>query len=231
MAQRPSGANTLGDIGSEDQTSKFTIRQKTRSWRLAASNGGLIHAVLVLGLAISCLPAQVWAQERDTAAEAVTNLEAYAAFKMGHHDEARKIWEKLAKKGNTTALINLANMFQQGRGVDEDQKKALSYVRKAAELSDPRAQYELGMAYERGTILERDLQQAAVWFERAAEQGEMDAQFALGVLNATAFGKGLEIATDEQREQAVAWLRKASAQGHEEAKTYLDLLEHTQKPM
>jgi TPR repeat protein len=211
--------------------SKITHKQEARSWRVAASAGGLICAVLFVGFAATCVPTQVGAQERDTAAEAVTNLKAYAAFKMGHHDEARRVWEELAKKGNTTALLNLANMFQQAQGVDEDQKKALTYVRKGAELGDTRAQYELGMAYERGTILERDLQQAALWFEKAAEQGEMDAQFALGVLNATAFGKGLETATDEQRKQAVAWLSKASAQGHEEAKTYLDLIGNTQKPM
>jgi TPR repeat protein len=191
---------------------------------MAVSACGLIFTVLLVGFATISFPSQVKAQERDTAAEAVINLKAYAAFKMGDYDEARRIWEELAKKGNTTALLNLANMLQQAQGVDEDQKKALTYVRKGAELGDSRAQYELGMAYERGTILKRDLQQAALWFEKAAEQGEMEAQFALGVLNATAFGKGLENATDEQRKLAIAWLSKASAQGNQEAKTYLDLL-------
>ena len=163
-------------------------------------------------------------EDRDTAAEAVINLEAYAAYKMGDYDTARVIWEKLAEKGNTTALINLANLFQQAQGVDENQKKALVYVKKAAGLGDSRAQYELGMAYERGNVIERNLQQAAFWFEKAAQQGDVDAQFALGVMNATAFGQGPKVATEAQREQAVAWLGKASAQGHQEAASYLELL-------
>ena len=83
------------------------------------------------------------AQERDFAREAVTNLNAYAAFKMGKYDEAKKIWEGLAEKGNTTALLNLANMFQQGQGVSQDDREAHELVEKAAALGDPRAQYEL----------------------------------------------------------------------------------------
>ena len=164
-------------------------------------------------------------QDRSVSSEAVINLEAYAAYKMGDYEEARAIWAKLAEKGNTTALINLANLFQQAQGVDENQKKALGYVKKAAELGDSRAQYELGMAYERGTVLERNLQQATLWFEKAAQQGDVDAQFALGVMNATAFGQGPKAATEAQREQAIAWLGKASAQGHQEATTYLQLLQ------
>jgi hypothetical protein len=190
-------------------------------WGLAAK-----CRIMLVALAALCIaflqPAR--SEDRDTAAEAVTNLKAYAAFKMGHHDEARRIWEGLAKKGNTTALLNLANMFQQAQGVDEDQKKALTYVRKGAELGDSRAQYELGMAYERGILVERNLQQAAAWFEKAARQGDVDAQFALGVMNATGFGQGTKVASEAQREQAVAWLGKASAQGHQEAATYLELL-------
>ena len=211
--------------------SKIISNQKTRSSKFASRTHTVICCIFFAAYAVIGIPTQIRAEERDNAAEAVTNLEAYAAFKMGQHDKARRIWEKLAEKGNATALLNLANMFQQAQGVEEDQKKALTYVRKGAEIGDPRAQHELGMAYERGTILKRDLQQAARWFEMAAKQDEVEAQFALGVLNATAFGKGQKSVTVEQRKLAIAWLSKASAQGHEEAQTYLRLIMGKQKPM
>ena len=211
--------------------SKIISNQTTHSGKLAFRIFGIICSIFIATYVILGIPTQLRAEERDNAGEAVTNLEAYAAFKMGQHDKARRIWEKLAEKGNVTALLNLANMFQQAQGVEEDQKKALTYVRKGAQFGDPRAQYELGMAYERGTILKRDLQQAAQWFEKAAMQGEVDAQFALGVLNVTAFGKGQNSMTVDQRKQAIAWLSKADAQGHEEARTYLNLIVGKQKPM
>ena len=129
---------------------KIMRKHKMRRWRLAVGTSRIVCAVLFAGYAVIGIPAQLVAGDRNNAAEAVTNLEAYAAFKMGQHDKARRIWEKLAEQGNVTALLNLSNMFQQAQGVDEDQKKALTYVRKGAELGDPRAQYELGMAYERG---------------------------------------------------------------------------------
>lgn len=165
------------------------------------------------------------AEERDFAREAVTNLNAYAVYKMGKYDEARQIWEELAAKGNTTALINLANMFQQGQGVTEDQKRGLDYVHQAAAIGDARAQHELGMAYEKGTVVARDIDKAALWLKKSAEQDYADGQFAYGVMLATAHGKGVDKTTAAERAEALDWLRKAKALGHREAGDYIAILE------
>lgn len=165
------------------------------------------------------------AEERDFSREAVTNLNAYAVYKMGMYDEAKRIWEELAAKGNTTALINLANMFQQGQGVTEDQRRGLEYVAKAAELGDARAQFEIGMAYEKGAVLGRDIDKAAEWLRKSAEQDYGDGQFAYGVMLATARGKGLDKATAEERREAIELLRKAKANGNLEAGDYIAILE------
>jgi len=163
-------------------------------------------------------------KDRDMAKEAVINLKAYAEYKLGHYDKAKKIWEDLAAKGNTTALINLANMFQQGQGVTEDQKEAMIYVKRAAKLGDARAQYELGMAHEKGTVVERDIDKAAAWLKKSAEQDDSDGQFAYGVMLATGKGKGLDKATSEQRTEAISWLKKAKANGNLEAADYIKVL-------
>ncbi|MCB1520531.1 MAG: sel1 repeat family protein [Hyphomicrobiaceae bacterium] len=179
----------------------------------------LVAALLGLGATAAA------AKERDLAREAVTNLEAYAVYKMGRYDEARTIWEGLAAKGNTTALINLANLFQQGQGVGEDQRRALTLVQRAADLGDARAQYEIGIAYEKGSILGRDIEKAAHWLKKSAEQDYSDGQFAYGVLLATGRGRGLDKASDAERADALVWLRKAKANGNVEAADYITILE------
>lgn len=164
------------------------------------------------------------AEERSNHKEAVANLNAYALYKAGNYDDARVIWEELARKGNTTALVNLANLFQQGQGVTEDQKQAMTYVRKAAELGDARAQHELGIAYEKGTVVERDIESAAAWLKKSAEQGYADGQFAYGVMLATGFGKGIEKASAAERDEALDWLAKAKSNGNVEAADYIKVL-------
>ncbi len=177
---------------------------------------------LLLSIAFALRPAP--AQATDGSAGAVTNLKAYAAYKAGDYDKARTIWEGLAAKGNTTALINLANMFQQGQGVGEDQKRALALVTQAAELGDKRAQYELGTAYESGAVLDRDIDKAAYWLKRSAENGSPDGQFAYGIMLATARGAGLDRSTPAARKEALKWLGKAKENGHLEAGDYIATL-------
>lgn len=159
------------------------------------------------------------------AREAVTNLEAYAVYKMGQYDKAREIWEGLAAKGNTTAMINLANLFQQGQGVTEDQKKATAFVLQAAEAGDARAQYEIGIAYEKGHTVARDIEQAAAWLKKSAEQNYADGQFAYGVMLATGHGKGLDKATADEKTEALEWLTKAKDRGNLEAGDYIKVME------
>ncbi len=181
---------------------------------------------LIAGFGLAAV-SSAWAQtpDQDTVArQAVGNLEAYAAYKSGDYAEARAIWEQLAAAGNTTAMINLSNLYGQGQGVPADAERALAYTRDAAEAGDSRAQYELGMAYERGEGVEHDLDEASAWFSRAARQGDADAQFALGVMLATGYGKGPEHATPAQRLAALAWLEKAAAGGVREAEDYLAVL-------
>lgn len=179
-----------------------------------------IVANIVLLCALIIAPVQAQDRSRD----AVSNLEAYAAYKSGNYATAYEIWERLADSGNTTALINLANLFQQGQGVTEDQRRALSYVKRAAKLGDRRAQYELGMAYESGIVIDRDIDQAAYWLKKSADNGSPDGQFAYGVMLATARGKGLKQLTDADKTRALHWLRKAQKNGNLEAKDYIVVL-------
>lgn len=160
----------------------------------------------------------------DNAAQAVTGLKAYAAFKTGDYDKARQIWQDLAARGNTTAMINLANLFQQGKGVTADQKEAFEYIKQAAELGDPRAQYELGVEFEKGILIPRDIDKATSWLLKSAEQGDTDGQFAYAVMLATSYGKGQEYSSKRERADALGWFEKARQGGHPDATAYIQLL-------
>ncbi len=178
--------------------------------------------LMLVCLLILWLPAVA---ERDRASvEAVESLQAYAAYKAGDFAAARALWEELAARGNTNAMNNLANMFEQGQGTPKDTSASIKWLREAAERGDSVAQLNLGLAFERGTGVKRDNREAVRWFRRSAEQGDKDAQFNLGVMLATNYGAGVESATDKQRSEAAYWLRKSAVQGHAEARTFLGLL-------
>ena len=182
--------------------------------------------LLIVLLAISNhLYANEFTQGRDkNSVEAVQSLEAYAKYKMAQYEEAREIWLSLAERNNTSALINLANLYEQGQGVPRDLKKSISWLEKAAKLGDVRGQFQLAMAYEKGLGVDRDLHKAALWLEKAAAQNDGQAQFNLGVMLATNFGQGVTTSSEEQRKKAIAWLKKAKENNVEDAQEFLTLL-------
>ncbi len=179
----------------------------------------LIKSILFISLITTITYAR-----SDNETDAVLNLKAYAVFKMGQYDEAKKMWEELAKKGNTTALINLANLFEQGNGVKKDRIEALKYIKKAAKLNDERAQYELGIEYEKGIYLKRDLNKAEYWLKKAAKNDSSQAQLAYGIMLATSKGKGIENISSTEKKEAIKWLTFALKNGEGEAKDYIELL-------
>jgi TPR repeat protein len=67
-------------------------------------------------------------------------------------------------------------MYFNGRGVEQNFKKAFDYYQKAAELDNPTAQYNLGCLYRDGKGVAVDKKQAMKWLGKAAEQGDEDAK-------------------------------------------------------
>lgn len=187
-----------------------------------------IYAILLLPILL-CIANPMLANDftsgRDkNSVQAVQSLEAYAKYKMGQYEDARIIWMNLADKNNTTAFINLANMYEHGQGVERSLPTSINWLERAAKLGDSRGQFQLGMAYEKGLGVERDLQQAAYWFEKSAKQGDGRAQFNLGVMLATNLGKGVMTSSKKQRKQAIEWLTKAKYNNMDDAREFLGLL-------
>lgn len=82
---------------------------------------------------------------------------------------------KKAKQGNVKAQYTLAIMYQFGKGVSEDDKKAFKWTRLAAMQGYPKAQNNLGYMYDVGEGVAQDNLKAYMWKYFAAAQGELDA--------------------------------------------------------
>ena len=73
-------------------------------------------------------------------------------------------------------------MYQQGQGVNQDDKQAVKWLRLAAKQGFAKAQYNLGVMYQQGQGVSQDYKTAVKWYALAAEQGDAEAQFNLGVM-------------------------------------------------
>jgi len=133
--------------------------------------------------------------------------DANAAYIAGYHQKAFRLFKSLAEQGDARAQNNLGWMYANGKGVPEDNAKAVYWYRKAAEQGDARAQNNLGWMYANGKGVPEDNAKAVYWYHKAAEQGDARAQNNLGWMYAN--GKGVP----EDNAKAVYWYRKAAEQG------------------
>lgn len=106
--------------------------------------------------------------------------------------------QRLAERGDVTALFVLALCYLTGDGVPIDLQKAHSLLQRAAEQGMTEAQYELGGWYASGMGVSVDVEQARHWFELAAAQGDSNAQLSLAMLNSSQDSKDPDVRLDPQ---------------------------------
>jgi len=88
----------------------------------------------------------------------------------GRHEEAARLYAKLAGKGLGVAQTRLAWMHEAGRGVAHDLAEAARRFEIAARAGEAEAQYALAVMYRTGRGRERDLQASMEWLRQAAAQ-------------------------------------------------------------
>lgn len=180
-------------------------------------------------LALSCMGTAI-AQDGTRADwlrnPALGNYQAYAAFKMGRHAEARAVWETLAEVGNGDALFNLGVLAEDGLGEPRDVRKAEQLYVSAAQAGNFKSQYRLGLLYSGGTVLPKDLGQARRYLGMAAQSGDREAAQRLAALErpdgaATPFQRAELLDGSGRREEAAALYESLAAQGNRSAQTRL----------
>jgi TPR repeat protein len=108
--------------------------------------------------------------------------DAWSAYGRSDYATAMRLFRRLADQGNADAQANLGFMYQNGQGVQQDDKQAVVWYRKAADQGNARAQTNLGFMYEGGRGVPKDYKQAVAWYRKAADQGNADAQANLGAM-------------------------------------------------
>lgn len=129
------------------------------------------------------------------------------AYNRGDYATALREWIPLAERGNRNAQFNLGRMHENGKGMPQNDAKAISWYGKAAEQGHELAQFNLGGIYRFSQSIPRDYTEAAHWYRKAAEQGNEGAQLMLGSMYYN--GRGLP----QDDVLAHMWFSLAAAQG------------------
>ena len=98
-------------------------------------------------------------------------------------------------------------MYDEGRGVLQDDKTAVKWYTLAAEQGYANAQNNLGHMYRKGQGVPQNDKTAVKWYTLAAEQGYASAQTSLGAM----YGKGQGVPQDYIR--AHMWWNIAATSG------------------
>lgn len=98
--------------------------------------------------------------------------------------------QKKAIDGDIQAQYDIGNMYECGKGVEQDTEKAIKWYTMAAEQGYVDAQNALGNIYNE----KKDYSGAVKWWEKAAEQGDGPAQSNLG----TMYEKGIGVKQNYQ---------------------------------
>lgn len=129
-------------------------------------------------------------------------------FFVGCSNQMKEL-EKKAEQGDADAQFNLGAMYDEGRDVPRDYRKAFRWYSKAADQGILEAQNNLGTMYHHGEGVSQDHKKAIGWYQKAADQGVAQAQYNLGEMHYNGYG------TAQDNVEAYIWLKLATDQDSE----------------
>jgi TPR repeat protein len=128
-------------------------------------------------------------------------------------------YERAALAGHTQSMHNLAYLYLEGKGVEQDTATGLAWMRRSAESGEAMAQFHLGIFLTQGVLTAPDPAEAVSWYCRAAAQGLPMAMHNLGWCYLQ--GTGVEV----DPRQALALFRQAAAAGQRESASMVQRLQ------
>lgn len=129
--------------------------------------------------------------------------EGMDAYRAREFAKAAELWRPLADQGVAVAQYRLGILYAEGKGVEQNDATAFTWMQRAAAQGNADAQYDIGASYFGGIGVEKSEKEAAKWFLRAANQGNPLAQLNLGLLYAS--GNGVP----QDNVEAFKWLQIA----------------------
>lgn len=133
-------------------------------------------------------------------------------------DSATKGWSKksmtylsAASKGDAVAQYELGLRLLEGKEVPQNEKLAVEWLMKSANIGNEDAQYLLGTCYDSGTGVDMNEKIALGFYIKSAEAANKYAQYKMGLHY---FGL-------KQYDMAVDWYKRAVRQEHPESQVEL----------
>lgn len=108
--------------------------------------------------------------------------EGEKAYKNGEYSKAKVYLQQAADGGKAMANYYLAQMYESGKGVSPDLRKAFSYMKKAAEGGCTKAYFPLAEMLRNGDGTEANRAQAKKWYERTVTSDRAHADMAAEIL-------------------------------------------------
>src|ERR1035437_6449048 len=136
-----------------------------------------------------------------------TGNRAKAAYQKGDYQTARRLYQGMADRGNTSAMLPLAVMCAKGQGGPVDNVEAVKWFRVLADGGNREGQYGMGLSYDTGSGIAQDYKEALRWYRKSAEQGSPAACVNLGAM----YVEGHGVAAD--RIEAQKWFILAGQMG------------------
>jgi TPR repeat protein len=129
--------------------------------------------------------------------------------------EAFRWYSRAAECSHTLAIYRLGQLYETGRGVHQNDAKAIECYQVARYLGNSNALYQLGLIYHYGKGTSLNTDKAIDYYTQAAEKGNSVAQFTLGQL----FEEGKLFLKNTL--EAVKWYSISRSQGNEKALHWL----------
>jgi TPR repeat protein len=149
--------------------------------------------------------------------------DALKVLEAGGNAQAVEVLTKLANDGNPLAQLRLGDLYFHGKGVAEDENRAIHWWKKSAASGNAEAMYQIAHAYLFGNSAAKSVddpdREAASWYFQAASAGHAEAAYTLGLLFIA--GKGVV----EDHNEAIRWFRVAAGKGHVEARKAMETTE------
>ena len=90
--------------------------------------------------------------------------------------------QRRANAGEVEAEYILGAAYRSGGPLlEQNDREAVNWFRKAADQAFPKAQTQLGYAYATGKGVSQDFRESFRWYSKAAQQGDPNAEYELGL--------------------------------------------------
>jgi TPR repeat protein len=141
-------------------------------------------------------------------------MAAMNAYDEYRNEEALRLMENCAERGDPVACYLAALWYRNGEGAKVDLKRSnelMGRLELLAQGGDNEAQWELSCKFRWGNLISIDIAQANHWLETAAEGGHGDAQHHLAwYLETGQYGYA------QDKQAAERWYQRAFQQEHPE---------------